>query len=194
MATMELIKELRARTNCGIVDCKAALQEAGDDLEQAIVVLRKKGKASAVKKAARVTNEGVIGTYVHSNRKVAVMVSLVCETDFVARSDRFQELARDIALHIAAADPVVVSPADMPESVIAAEKAVALEQAKASGKPAAIQEKIVAGKLKTFQEERALLTQPFVKDTTKTVGDLVAEAVGQLGENITVREFVRLAI
>lgn len=194
MATMEQIKELRVRTGCGVVECKAALAEAGDDLEGAITVLRKKGVVKAAKKADRATGEGVIAAYVHGNGKVAVMVALLCETDFVARNERFQALAKDIALHIAAMDPAIVKPDDMPAEAVAAERAIALEQAAAGGKPAAIQEKIVAGKLKSFAEERALLTQPFVKDSTKTVQDLITAAIHELGENISVKEFKRLTI
>lgn len=191
---MEQVKELRARTGAGVVDAKAALQEASGDIDQAIASLRKKGKASAAKKADRATREGVIGTYIHSNNKVGVMLSLLCETDFVARNAKFQELARNIALHIAAADPTVVRPEDVPAAALEAEKAIALEQAKVGNKPANIQEKIVEGKLKTFREEQALLTQKYVKDSSMTIADLIHEAVGELKENITVGEFKRIKI
>lgn len=194
MVTTEQIKELRSRTGAGVMDAKQALQEASGDVDQAITLLRKKGKASAAKKAVRATKEGSIGTYVHSNNKVGVMVSLLCETDFVARNEKFQELARSIALHIAAADPSVVRPEDVPAEAIEAERAIALEQAAAAGKPAAIQEKIVEGKLKTFRNEQSLLTQPYVRDPNRTVGDLISDAVAELGENITVKEFKRLVI
>lgn len=194
MVTMEQVKELRSRTGAGVVDAKQALQEAAGDVEQAIVLLRKKGKSSAAKKAVRATREGVIGTYIHGNKKVGVLVSLLCETDFVARGEKFQELARNIALHIAAADPTVVRPEDVPAEAVEAERAIALEQAKAGDKPAAIQEKIVAGKLKTFREEQALLTQKYVKDSSKTIADIIHEAVGEIGENITVGEFKRIRI
>lgn len=192
--TMTQIKELRTRTGAGVVDVKSALSESKGDIEQAIAILRKKGKASAAKKATREVKEGVIASYIHSNQKIAVLVSVLCETDFVARSPKFQQLARDIAMHIAAADPAVVSPDDVPEAEVEAEKAVALEQDAMKGKPAEIQEKILAGKLKKFREERALLTQPFVKDPDKTIADLIHEAVGELGENITIGEFRRLSI
>ena len=194
MATLEHIKELRNRTGCGMVDCKEALAEAGDDIDQAIDVLRKKGVVKAAKKADRDTSEGAIGSYVHSNGKIAVLVSVLCETDFVARNEKFQALAQDIAMHIAATDPVVVSPDDVPEDLIAKERAVAQEQAKEGNKPAEIQEKIIEGKLNSFRAERALLTQPFVKEPGKTVHDLVNESVQELGENITIKEFTRLAI
>jgi elongation factor Ts len=188
------VKELRQRTNCGIVDCKQALDEANGDLEAAILWLRKKGKATAAKKAERATAEGVIGSYIHSNHKVGVLVSLYCETDFVARNERFQGLARDLALHIAAADPLALKPEDIPADLIDAEKAIALEQATSSGKPVAIQEKMVEGRLKKFTSERSLLTQPFVKNPDKTVADLINEAIGELGENISVGAFTRLSI
>lgn len=194
MVTREQVKELRLRTGAGVVDAKQALQESHGDIEQAAVLLRKKGKASAAKKADRTTGEGYVAMYIHSNSKVGVIVSLLCETDFVARNAKFQELARNIALHIAAADPAVVSPQDVPESAVEAERAVAVEQAKAGNKPANIQEKIVAGKLKTFREEQALLTQQYVKDQNLTVADLIHEAVGELKENITVGEFKRIKI
>ncbi len=190
----EQLKELRARTGAGVVDCQQALKESGNDLDQAIVWLRQKGKATAAKKAARRTKEGVITTYIHSNHKLGVMVSLLCETDFVARNERFQELARSIALHIAASDPVVIRPEDLSEEVMASERAIAQEQAKNSGKPAAVQEKIITGKLDTFRKEKALLTQPFVKDSSKTVGELIQEAVLELGENISVGSFARLTV
>lgn len=192
--TLEQIKELRARTGAGVVDVKAALAESRGDIEAAVTILRKKGKASAARKASRQTREGVVGSYIHSNHKIAVLVSVLCETDFVARSDRFRTLVRDIAMHIAASDPLVVSPDDVPESEVEAERQIALEQAAAKDKPAAIQEKIVSGKLKKFREERALLTQPFVKDGSKTVADIIHEAVSELGENITVGEFKRITI
>jgi elongation factor Ts len=163
-------------------------------MEKAIAILRKKGKASAAKKATREVKEGIVATYIHSNQKIAVLVSVLCETDFVARSPRFQQLGKDIAMHIAASDPAVVSPDDVPEAEVEAEKQVALEQDAMKGKPKEIQEKILSGKLKKFREERALLSQPFVKDPNKTVADIIHEAVGELGENITVGEFKRVAI
>lgn len=194
MVTMEQVKELRQRTGAGVVDAKKALEEATGDIEQAITLLRKKGQASAAKKATRVTKEGVVSYYIHSNNKIGVMVSLLCETDFVARNQKFQDLARNIALHIAAADPAVVRPEDVPADLVAAEEAIAKEQAQAGGKPAEIQEKIIEGKLKTFRNEQALLTQPYIKDPKRTIADLVHDAVGELGENITVGEFKRMVI
>jgi elongation factor Ts len=191
---LDLIKELRARTGGGIVEVKEALTEAKGDLEAAIAVLRKKGVIKAAKKADRTTGEGFIASYIHSNGKLGVLVALRCETDFVARNEKFQELARNIALHIAAADPVAVSAADIDPALVSAEREIALDQLKNSDKPAAIQEKILAGKLKAFTEERALLTQVYVKDPSKKVQDLVTEAIQELGENITVSTFARLLI
>ena len=194
MATMDQIKELRARTGCGVVDCKEALEEAGDDIEEAITILRKKGKAQVAKKASRDTREGVVMSYIHSNNKLGVIVTLLCETDFVARNSKFQDLARNIAMHIAAMDPLAVSPDDIDESLVEAELKLAQEQAAESGKPADIQTKMVEGKINKFKAERALLKQPFVKDPTKTIEDIIQETVQEIGENITIGEFTRQAI
>lgn len=188
------VKELRNRTGCGIVECQEALSEANDNIEKAINILRKKGVVKAAKKATRETREGVIASYIHTNGKLGVLVSVLCETDFVARNEKFQELARNIALHIAATEPIAVSPDDIPSDIIEAERQIALDQAKNSGKPVNIQEKMVEGKIKAFTEERALLTQPFVKETSQTIQQLITQAIQELGENITVSEFTRLVI
>lgn len=188
---MELIKDLRARTGCGVLDCKEALQEAGDNIEKAIVILRKKGKAQVAKKTGRDTREGVVVSYIHSNNKLGVIVTVLCETDFVAHNAKFQALAHNIAMHIAAADPLAVGPDDIDEKLLNAEQQLAQEQAAESGKSADIQAKMVAGKLNKFKAERALLKQPFVKDPTKTIEDLINETVQEIGENITVSEFTR---
>ncbi|OGY31537.1 MAG: elongation factor Ts [Candidatus Andersenbacteria bacterium RIFCSPHIGHO2_02_FULL_45_11] len=194
MITMDQIKDLRGRTGAGVVDAKQALEASAGDMEKAIVWLREKGKATVAKKSARETNEGVIGAYMHTTKKIAVLVSLVCETDFVARNEKFQELAQNIAMHIAANDPLVVRPEDVKDEDVAAEKEFALKQLEKEGKPAAMLEKIVEGKLKKFREERALLTQPYVKNPKQTIEQLVAEAVQEIGENISIKEFVRLSI
>ncbi len=191
---LKLVKELRARTGAGIVECQEALAQTNGDLDAAILVLRKKGVVKAAKKAERAVGEGIIATYIHGNQKLGVLVSLRCETDFVARNEKFQELARNIAMHIAAADPVAVSPSDIDPALVEAERALAEEQVSASGKPANIAEKIITGKLKSFTEERALLTQPYIKDTSMTVQELITAAIHELGENITVGEFKRLTI
>lgn len=192
--TMETIKELRSRTGAGVVDAKKALEESAGDMEKAILWLREKGKATVAKKASRETNEGVVGFYIHSNKKIGVMVSLVCETDFVARNEKFQELAQNIAMHIAASDPLVVRPEDVSEEDVAAEKEFALKQLEQEGKPADMLEKIVEGKMKKFREERALMTQAYVKNPKLTIEQLITESVQEIGENITIKEFVRVAI
>lgn len=191
---METIKDLRGRTGAGVVDAKQALEASNGDMEKAILWLREKGKATVAKKSARETNEGVIGSYIHSNKKVAVLVSLVCETDFVARNEKFQELAQNLAMHIAASDPLVVRPEDVKESDVEAERQFALGQLEKEGKPEEMRVKIVEGKLKKFREERALLTQPYVKNPKQTIEQLITEAVQEIGENISVKEFVRLSI
>lgn len=191
---MEQIKDLRSRTGAGVVDAKQALTESNGDGDKAILWLREKGKGTVAKKSSRETNEGVIGYYLHGNKKIAVMVSLVCETDFVARNEKFQELAQNIAMHVAASDPLVVQPEDVSDADVSTEKEFALKQLEQEGKPEAMREKIVEGKLKKFREERALMTQPYVKNPKITVGQLVSEAIQEIGENITVKEFVRLTI
>lgn len=192
--SLEQVKELRARTGVGVVDAKEALDESKGDVEKAITILREKGKVKAAKKAERETNEGVVASYVHSNNKIAVLVSLVCETDFVARNEKFQELGRNIAMQIAAMDPLVVSPDDVSEEEVAKEKELVEKQLKEDKKPKDIQEKIIKGKLTKFREDRALLKQDFVKEPEKTIEQLIQEAIQELGENISVREFVRLSI
>ncbi len=191
---MDQVKELRARTGAGVVDAKNALTAAAGNVEKAIIWLREKGKATAAKKADRATGEGIIGMYMHTNNKIASLVVLLCETDFVARNEKFQQLARDIAMHIAAMDPAVVSPEDVPPAELAAEKELAVKQLSGQGKSAEIQEKIVSGKLKKYAEERSLMTQPFVRDPKKTIRDIVEEAIQELGENITVKSFIRLTV
>lgn len=191
---LDTLKELRQATGCGIVDCQKALKEADWNFEKAVQWLREKGKASAAKRSARTTKEGVVASYIHSNKKIGVLVSLLCETDFVARNEKFQQLAYDIAVHVAALDPMAVAPEEISAEVLEKERTIALEQAKASGKPAAIQEKIVEGKLRSFREERALLTQPFVKDPSKTVGDLIHEVAATMGEKVSVGTISRVSI
>jgi elongation factor Ts len=173
------------------MDCKAALTEAQGDMEKAIDVLRKKGMASAAKKAGRVTAEGAVGSYIHAGGKIGVLVEVNCETDFVARTDGFQELLRDVAMHIAAAEPRFVSRDEVTADVLEREREIYREQAAASGKPANVVERIVEGKMEKFYSEHVLLEQPFVKNPDLTVGQLVTERIGKLGENIQVRRFVR---
>jgi elongation factor Ts len=189
--SLELVKQLREKTGAGVVDAKKALDESGGDMDKALDILRKRGQAKALKKTGRETREGVISLYLHSNKKIGSMVKLFCETDFVGRNDEFQTLARDIAMHVAALDPKVVRPEDVSAEIIEKEKSIWMEQLKNEGKPEAMFETIMIGKEKKFREDMALLTQLFVKDTHKTVQDLITEAVGKMGENIVVGDFIR---
>jgi len=188
------VAELRARTGAGMMDCKRALEEAGGDMDKAIEILRKKGIAKAEKRAGRTASQGLVLSYIHHNQQVGVLLELNSETDFVARNEAFQQLARDIALHIASADPIGVSAEDIPAAVLERERRIAEEQVAAEGKPENVRAKIVEGKLRKFVAERTLLEQPYVRDDSKTVGDLVKEVSGKLGEAITVRRFARFQV
>jgi elongation factor Ts len=188
------VKELRERTGAGMMDCKAALAEAGGDLEKAVDVLRKKGLAAAAKKSGRVAADGLVYSYIHAGGKLGVLIEVNCETDFVARTDGFQDLVKDIAMHVAAAEPRFVRREEVTADVLERERAIYAEQAAASGKPPAVVEKIVAGKLDKFYAESCLLEQPFVKNPDQTVGQLVQESVAKIGENIQVRRFVRFKL
>ncbi len=191
MSQMEQVKALREKTGAGIVDVKKALDEAGFDEAKAIEILRKRGQDKAMKKGERETHEGVVVSYVHSNNHIGVLVKLYCETDFVARNDEFQELGRDIAMHIAASMPQYIKPEEVSSELVEKEKAIWREQLAAEGKPAEMLEKIMAGKEGKFRNDNALLTQPFVKDPSKTIGELLAEKIHKMGENIQVGAFVR---
>jgi len=177
-----------------MMDCKKALTESNGDLEKAIIILRKKGAATAQKKAARVTSEGSVAQYIHAGGKIGVLVEVNCESDFVARTDDFKELVHDIAMHIAASDPRYVRKEDVTPEAYAREKDIFIAQAVASGKPPQIAEKMVAGKMEKFYEEVCLLEQPFIKDQTISVGQLIATKIGKLGENITVHRFARFKV
>jgi elongation factor Ts len=190
----KLVKELREKSGAPMGDCLKALQEAKGDMEDAFVVLRKRGMASAAKKASRTTNEGAVGTYIHAGGKIGVLVELNCESDFVARTPDFQELLRDIAMHIAAADPRYVRREDVTPEDIEREKEIYRAQAAASGKPAAIIEKMLEGKMSKFYEEVSLLDQPFIKDQSQTIAQIIATRVAKLGENISVRRFARFKV
>lgn len=190
-ATTEEIKKLRDLTGAGMMDAKKALEEA-KTIEEAVTILRKKGHASLAKKSERATKEGIVSSYIHAGGKVGVLVELNCETDFVARNDEFKELATEIALHIAAADPICVSKDQVPAEKIESEKAIYLEQVK--DKPANMQEQIVNGKLEKFYEQFVLLEQSYIRDPDKKIKDLVAEKVGKLGENIQVRRFAKFIL
>ena len=185
------VKELREKTGAGMMDCKNALVEAKGDMEQAIVILRKKGLASAQKKASRIAAEGIVGQYIHSGGKLGVLVEVNCETDFAARSGEFQALVKDIAMHIAAQNPLYVKREDVPGQVLEKEKEIYKEQARGSGKPEHIIDKIAEGKLESFYEMACLYDQKFVKDPAITVKDLINNLVGKIGENIQVRRFAR---
>lgn len=187
-----LVKQLREKTNAGMMDCKKALVEAGGDLEKAEDILRKKGIASASKKASRSVKEGVVASYIHLQGKVGVLVEVNCETDFVAKNDIFREFVKDLTLHIAAAHPVYVVRDEVPEAVIEREREIYREQVK--GKPANVVDKIVDGKLDKFYGSVCLLDQAFIKDPDKTIKDLVASKIAELGENIVVRRFARFAV
>jgi elongation factor Ts len=185
------VKELREKTGAGMMDCKNALIEGRGDMEQAIVVLRKKGLASAQKKASRVATEGLIGHYIHAGGKLGVLVEVNCETDFAARSGEFQALVKDIAMHIAAQNPLYVRREEVPPEVLEKEKEIYKDQARSSGKPEHIIDKIAEGKLESFYEMACLYDQKFVKDPAMNVKDLINNLVGKIGENIQVRRFAR---
>ncbi len=186
----EMVKELREKTGVGFMECKTALQEANGDLEAATTILRKKGLASAAKKAGRETKEGLIGSYVH-NGKIGVIVEVNCESDFVARNADFQALVKDIAMHIAASDPRFVRKEDVTDELLAHERAIYAEQARATGKPENVLDRIVEGRMSKFYSECCLLEQPFVKDPNLTVKDHIAAHIQRIGENIQIRRFVR---
>jgi elongation factor Ts len=188
------VSELRVRTGAGMMDCKRALEESGGDMDKASEILRKKGIARAEKRTGKTASQGLVVSYIHHNSQVGVLLELNCETDFVARTDDFGQLAREIALHIASADPIGVSPEDIPAELVDRERRIAEEQVAKEGKPENIRPKIVEGKLKKFVAERSLLEQPYVKDDSRTVGQLLKEASGKLGEAISVRRFARFKI
>ena len=190
----KLVKELREKSGAPMGDCLKALQEAKGDMENAFVVLRKRGMASAAKKASRTTNEGAVGTYIHAGGKIGVLLELNCESDFVARTEDFQELLRDIAMHIAAVDPRYVGKDEVTAEDIEREKDIYRAQAAASGKPANIIERMLEGKMSKFYEEVCLLEQPFIKEQSLTIAQLIAQKVAKLGENISVRRFARFKV
>lgn len=191
---LDKIKTLREKTGAGVVDVKKALEEAGGDEQKAVEILRAKGHSKALKKADREAKEGVVASYIHSNKKIGVLIQLYCETDFVARNSEFQELAKDIAMHIAAINPQFTRPEDISADVIEKENKIWRKQLENEKKPDDIKKKILAGKEKKFREEISLLAQPFVKNPDITVGDLIAEKVGKIGENIQVGKFVRFEL
>jgi elongation factor Ts len=189
-----LVKQLRERTGAGMMECKSALTEAKGDLAEAEVVLRKRGIASAGKKASRSTKQGTIGTYVHAGAQLGVMVEVNCESDFVARTEDFQELVRDIAMHIAATDPQFIRKEDVTPAALEKEKEIQLARAINEGKPANIAAKIVEGRMSKFYEEVCLYEQPFVKDNASTIDQLIKTKIAKLGENISVSRFARFKV
>lgn len=191
---LNTIKEIRNQTGAGVVDIKKALEEAAGDKEKAIDILRKKGLEKAAKKGDRSAKEGVLGNYIHSNGKLGAMVKLYCETDFVARNEEFQQLAKDLAMHVAAMNPQVVSPDDVDVQLVSEQKLIWTEQLKAEGKPENIVDTILQGKEAKLRAEMALLTQPFVKDPERTIEELIKEKIAKIGENIQVGGFVRFEL
>lgn len=192
--SFEDINQLRQRTGVGVLAAKQALVQAGGDLNKAIELLRRAGQKVAASKVGRLTSEGAIGHYIHSNGKIAALVTVACETDFVAKSQLFQELIHDLALHVAAANPLFVKPEDIPSAVLEQERSIYRDQLKGMKKPSSTLAKIVEGKLEKYFAETCLLRQKFVKDESQTVADLITIAVQKLGENIQVQEFVRLSL
>jgi elongation factor Ts len=192
--TAQLVKLLRDRTGAGMMECKSALVEAKGDIGDAEVILRKRGIASAQKKSARVTKQGLIGSYIHSGGQLGVLVEVNCESDFVARTQDFQDLVHDVAMHIAAADPQFIRKEDVPADTLAKERDIQSGRAALEGKPANVIDRIVEGRLSKYYEEVCLLEQPFVKEATLTVGQLIKTKISKLGENITVSRFTRYKV
>lgn len=189
--TPQMVKELRERTQAGMMDCKRALEATGGDMEKAVAYLREKGMAAAAKKAGRVAAEGVIESYIHPGGRIGVLIEVNCETDFVARNEGFQQFARELAMQVAAARPLYVSRDQVPESVLEEERRILRAAALNEGKPEHIVDKIVTGRIEKYLEEICLVEQPYIKDPDRKVGDLIQEQIATLGENITVRRFAR---
>ncbi len=192
--TSKMVKELRDKTAAGMMDCKKALTDTGGDMEKAIDLLRQKGLAVAAKRAGRATSEGVIETYIHAGGKLGVMVEVGCETDFVAKTDKFIEFARDLAMHIAAASPVSITREEVPQDLVAREKEIYIQQALDSGKPENIVEKMVTGKVEKFIAEIVLLEQKHVKDPDRSIQEILTDLVGKMGENISIKQFARFQV
>jgi len=192
--TAAMVKQLRDKTGSGMMDCKKALAENSGDMEKAIDFLRKKGLATAAKRAGRATTEGVVQPYVHTGGKLGVMVEVNCETDFVAKSDDFQEFAKNVAMHIAATSPIGISPEDVPAETLAREKEIYMDQARQTGKPENVIEKIVEGKMNKFLKENCLMNQAYVRNPDITIADLLNELIAKIGENISIKRFVRFQI
>lgn len=192
--TSQMVKDLRDKTGVGMMDCKKALSENAGDMEKAIDFLRLKGLAVAAKRAGRATSEGIVETYIHAGGKLGVMVELNCETDFVAKTDGFREFARDVAMHIAAANPVSLSRDDVPADIVERERQIYVQQALESGKPENIVEKMVSGKIDRYLSEICLLEQQFVKNPEKSIQDMLTDLVGKMGENVSIKRFARFQV
>ncbi|NOX36988.1 MAG: translation elongation factor Ts [Calditrichaeota bacterium] len=192
--TAQMVKELREKTGAGMMDCKRALEEADGDMEKAVEVLRKRGIAKAEKKAGREAKDGLVEAYIHAGGKLGVLVEVNCETDFVAKTDDFKTFVRNIAMQIAATNPIAIKREDIPQDVIEKEKEIYKEQARSSGKPEHIIDKIAEGKLEKFYTEHVLMEQPYIRDPEITIKDYVTEMIARLGENITIRRFARFRI
>ncbi|HIQ36527.1 MAG TPA: translation elongation factor Ts [Desulfocapsa sulfexigens] len=192
--TSKMVKDLREKTGAGMMDCKKALSETDGDMEKAVDLLRQKGLAVAAKRAGRATSEGTIETYIHAGGKIAAMVELSCESDFVAKTDDFKAFARDLALHVAAVNPIAISHDEIPEDVLAREKDIYVQQALDSGKPENIVEKMVGGKMEKFIKEISLLDQQFVKDPDFTIQELLTDLIGKMGESISVKRIARFQV
>jgi elongation factor Ts len=190
----KLVKELREKTGVGIMECKTALNECDGNMDEAVKLLRKKGLSAAAKKAGRITAEGAVGCYIHAGGKIGVMMEVNCETDFVGQTDEFKALVKDLAMHVAAAEPRFVNRDEVTEQMLQDEREIYRDQALASGKPEKVVEKIVEGKMNKFFEENCLLDQFYVKDTNMTVGQLISSLIAKIGENISVRRFVRFKL
>jgi elongation factor Ts len=192
--TPQLVKQLRERTGAGMMECKKALDEARGDLAEAEVVLRKRGIAAASKKSARSTRQGIVGSYIHAGAQLGVLIEVNCESDFVARTDDFRQLVHDLAMQVAAANPSFVRREDVTAEVLEQEKRIQRDRARAEGKPEKIVDKVIEGRLAKFYEEICLLEQPFIRDNTTTVADLIKQKIAKLGENITVARFARFKV
>ncbi len=192
--TAKMVQELREKTGAGMMDCKRALTDTDGDMEKAVEALRKKGLAAAAKRASRVTSEGAVASYIHAGGKIGVLLEVNCETDFVARTEQFQQLTKDVCMHIAAANPLYLKREEVPDEVLAKEREIYRAQFDDSGKPENVVEKIVEGKLEKYFSEICLYEQAFVKDPDKTIQQLVTETIAQLGENVNLRRFARFAL
>ncbi len=190
----QMVKGLREKTGAGMMDCKKALVESGGDEEKAIAYLREKGLSKAAKKSGRATSQGIVGSYIHSNGKIGVMVELKCETDFVAKNEKFQELAKDLAMQVAATNPLCVNPEELPQDVLEKEREIYKNQAMEEGKPENIAEKIVEGRISKYYKEVCLIEQPFIKEDKKSIRDLLNETIAVLGENMQIGRFTRFEL